>query len=199
MEHKVILFKTDYKKFIETFKSCSSKYADNYEITPEIQKLINTVYNWLNGTGQRKAFYIAGPTGTGKTTFCNILYDVFSQLKIFYTYEETYFYLSPVRKKENDINNEYIRTGKFEYQERGSIYIDDFGMNKEITYMGNKIKPMEDILLTRFDDMPYSYTFFSSNYPINHPIITEKYGERIADRLKYNCFYLELKEKNFRI
>lgn len=203
MEKKQIIIKNKSSKiswelFINMFKKAATKYADNYELTDEIKKIVSDVWSWLNGSDQRRAFYIAGRTGTGKTTLCNILFDTFKALNIFYTYDNRFYALSPIGRKEIEINTEYMKTGQFELLSRGSIFIDDFGMNKKVMYMGNEMFPMEDILMHRLDDLKYTYTFFSSNYPIDHNIIKEKYGERIADRLKYNCMYFVLNGKNFR-
>lgn len=199
-ENKVIRTDTDltFDLFLHCFTKCAQKYTANYIITAEIDKILHSFFNYLKKGEQTKGIYIAGGTGTGKTTLMNIFFDVVSLLNIKYTFGDKYIYLRPDRYKEIDINKIFLKKGSFPGIERATIYIDDFGQNKSINYMGNIINPMEEILLTRFDDMRHSFTYFSSNYPIHHEAIREKYGERIFDRLQYFCYYCELKEKNFR-
>lgn len=198
---KVILptYKITCEEFLTSFAKMAKKYSDNYIITDEIRNIVQDFYNnYLVSKEQKKGLYIAGGTGTGKTTLLNILFDLVDFWEVKYLYSDYCYFLKPIRMKEIDINKMYIKDGSFRYLERGALYIDDFGQNKEINYMGNKINPLEEILLRRFDDLPQTYTFFTSNYPINHNFIKEKYGDRIFDRLQYFCYYCELKSTNFR-
>ena len=192
-------FKISYEEFNTSFTKMARKYTDNYIITPEINKILQAFYNnYFVDREQNKGLYIAGGTGTGKTTLLNILFDLVDYWQVKYRYADKIYFLRPYRCKEIDINKKFMKDGSFTNMERAAIYIDDFGQNKEISYMGNKINPLEEILLRRFDDMKQTFTFFSSNYPISHQAIKEKYGERIFSRLQYFCYYCELKETNFR-
>ena len=69
----------------------------------------------------------------------------------------------------------------------------DFGSEaKETLYMGNRINVMQQIIESR-GDRNFLVTLLSSNLPLTHQLLMEKYGGRVVSRLTEMCNYIELK------
>lgn len=205
-----------YKDFEDLFLINADHLVTNYELTRDIKEILINVYNQITGnsflkidpgTGRyieaseadrQKGLYIAGPTGRGKTTFCKILFATLSNCVLRYRYSDKIYLFNTICTTELLINKEYMKTGDFYFMNRSSLFIDDIGQSKEVSYMGNRLDPLKEIVTERYDNMKYTFTSFTSNYPINHRALTDQYGERVADRIQAMCNYYIINSKNFR-
>lgn len=205
-----------YDDFLEAFLFQASMMVDKYEITDEIKFILVNFYNQISGrefykidpgTNQpvmaeerdrQKGIYVAGATGTGKTTFCKILFDMVSNCVLKYIVDDRVYHYNTHCVSEYSINREYMKTGTFDYMKRSCLLIDDIGQAKEIQYMGNKLDPMREIITERYDHQKHTFTSFTSNYPINHKVIKDQYGERVFDRIQAMANYYIINSKNFR-
>lgn len=206
----------NYKDFEDLFMINADHHVPNYQLTEEIKMILINVYRQVSGqyfykidpsTGKyieaseedrQKGLYIAGPTGTGKTTFCKILFSTLSNCVLRYAYSDRVYLYNTICTTELQINKEYMKTGDYQDMKRSSLLIDDVGQSKEISYMGNRLDPIKEIVTERYDNLKYTFTSFTSNYPINHRALTDQYGERVADRIQAMCNYYIINSKNFR-
>lgn len=205
-----------YDQFIDLFMVNASMMVDHYQLTEEINFILVNFYNQITGgefykidpgTGLRvvaeerdrqKGLYVAGKTGTGKTTFCKILFETISRRGLKYIYNDHVCHYNTFCTSEQKINREYMKTGTFDKISCNSLLIDDIGQSKEVNYMGNKLDPLRDIITERYDNQKGTWTSFTSNYPINHQQIKDQYGERVADRIQAMANYYIINSKNFR-
>lgn len=205
-----------YGDFEDLFMINADHHVPNYQLTEEIKMILINVYRQVTGnyfykidpvTGKyiesseadrQKGLYIAGPTGTGKTTFCKILFSTLSNSVLKFAYSDKVYQFNTICTTELLINKEYMKTGDFQYMQRSSLLIDDIGQSKEVSYMGNKLDPIREIITERYDNLKYTFTSFTSNYPINHRSLVDQYGERVADRIQAMCNYYIINSKNFR-
>lgn len=205
-----------YKDFEDLFMINADHHVPNYQLTEEIKMILINVYRQVTGnyfykidpvTGKyiealeadrQKGIFIAGPTGTGKTTFCKILFSTLSNSVLKFAYSDKVYQFNTICTTELLINKEYMKTGDFQYMQRSSLLIDDIGQSKEVSYMGNKLDPIREIITERYDNLKYTFTSFTSNYPINHRSLVDQYGERVADRIQAMCNYYIINAKNFR-
>lgn len=205
-----------YKDFEDLFMINADHHVPNYQLTEEIKMILINVYRQVTGnyfykidpvTGKyiealeadrQKGIFIAGPTGTGKTTFCKILFSTLSNSVLKFAYSDKVYQFNTIYTTELLINKEYMKTGDFQYMQRSSLLIDDIGQSKEVSYMGNKLDPIREIITERYDNLKYTFTSFTSNYPINHRSLVDQYGERVADRIQAMCNYYIINSKNFR-
>jgi DNA replication protein DnaC len=75
------------------------------------------------------------------------------------------------------------------------LAIDDLGEEaKEVMSYGNVITPLVDIIESRYDSR--KMTFFTTNLDANG--IKEKYGARVADRLKQMCNIVSFTNDSYR-
>lgn len=206
----------NYKDFEDLFLINANHLVTNYQLTEEIKMILINVYRQVSGqyfykidpvTGKyieaseadrQKGIYIAGPTGTGKTTFCKILFATLSNCGLKFRYSDKIYQFNTICTTELLINKEYMKTGDFYFMIRSSLFIDDIGQAKEVSYMGNRLDPLKEIVTERYDNLKYTFTSFTSNYPINHRALTDQYGERVADRIQAMCNYYIINSKNFR-
>ena len=63
--------------------------------------------------------------------------------------------------------------------------------------MGNKLEVLRTLIESR-GDRTDAMTLFTSNFPMSHKSIIDRYGDRVASRLVEMCNYMEIKGKDRR-
>ncbi|MDR2910738.1 MAG: hypothetical protein LBV47_05170 [Bacteroidales bacterium] len=151
-------------------------------------------------TGRLKTgIYIAGNTGSGKSWALEIM----SAYAMAYNFQiqigQTKRCLHWHNTRADAICDEYITTGTLEkYKKMPIIGIQDLGAEPaESLYMGNRMNVLRQILEHRGDHTD-KVTLISSNMPINHKTLIDRYGDRVESRLNEMCNYFEIKGKDRR-
>lgn len=138
--------------------------------------------------------YLGGNTGSGKSLALQIMsiYRNIDNIQIRINGELCCLRYKPIRVDE--LCDIYARTGDIgKYKRMQILCIQDFGSeNKETLYMGNRTNVMQQIIEHR-GDRGDLVTLISSNLPLYHQTLTERYGSRVVSRLIEMCNYLELK------
>lgn len=150
--------------------------------------------------GLKKGIYIAGNTGTGKSWCLEVMAAYAMAFGFVITLGETekrMLYWDNVRA--DDICEEYAANGTFQKFKTRNIYgIQDLGSEPaESVYMGNRIEVLRQLLEYR-GDRTDQVTLFTSNFPMNHKILVDRYGDRVSSRLSAMCNYFEIRGKDRR-
>lgn len=139
--------------------------------------------------------YLAGPTGSGKSVALNIMLMLARTFNIQVTLngEQRCIFWKEVRA------DEIARNGWIErYNEPGVLCIQDLGTEPtESVFMGNRFQPVRQLIEHR-GDAGGVITLFSSNLPMGSSVLVDRYGDRVASRLREMCNYIELKGKDRR-
>ena len=130
-----------------------------------------------------------GNVGAGKTTLMRLLNDYFfTQV---YHSNKAYPVIFRTAK---EITKRAIAGGQYD-EYCYVLAIDDLGEEaKEVMSYGNVITPITDIIESRYDSR--KMTFFTTNLDVNG--IKEKYGARVADRLKQMCSIVPFTNPSYR-
>ncbi len=144
--------------------------------------------------------YIAGNTGTGKTWLLNILSTLSSVCGIEYFDGCEKAKLRWENYRCDEMCAYYALNGGYlKYTKSKIVCFHDLGSEPtESCYMGNKCNVLRRVLESRGDNYT-AITHFSSNYPINHEIIKQHYGDRAYSRLLGMCNYLTMRGADRRI
>ena len=150
--------------------------------------------------GLKKGIYIAGNTGTGKSWCLEVMAAYAMAFGFVITLGETekrMLYWENVRA--DDICEEYAANGTFQKFKTRNIYgIQDLGSEPaESVYMGKRIEVLRQLLEYR-GDRTDQVTLFTSNLPMNHKILVDRYGDRVSSRLSAMCNYFEIRGKDRR-
>lgn len=150
--------------------------------------------------GLKKGIYIAGNTGTGKSWCLEVMAAYAMAFGFVITLGETekrMLYWENVRA--DDICEEYAANGTFQKFKTRNIYgIQELGSEPaESVYMGNRIEVLRQLLEYR-GDRTDQVTLFTSNLPMNHKILVDRYGDRVSSRLSAMCNYFEIRGKDRR-
>ena len=150
--------------------------------------------------GLKKGIYIAGNTGTGKSWCLEVMAAYAMAFGFVITLGETekrMLYWDNVRA--DDICEEYAANGTFQKFKTRNIYgIQDLGSEPaESVFMGNRIEVLRQLLEYR-GDRTDQVTLFTSNFPMNHKILVDRYGDRVSSRLSAMCNYFEIRGKDRR-
>lgn len=150
--------------------------------------------------GLKKGIYIAGNTGTGKSWCLEVMAAYAMAFGFVITLgeaEKRMLYWDNVRA--DDICEEYAANGTFQKFKTRNIYgIQDLGSEPaESVYMGNRIEVLRQLLEYR-GDRTDQVTLFTSNLPMNHKILVDRYGDRVSSRLSAMCNYFEIRGKDRR-
>lgn len=147
----------------------------------------------------KRGIYIAGNTGSGKSWALEIMaaYALVYNFQIQMGETKRCLYWGNVRT--DTICDEYTEQGTFDkYKKMSIVGIQDLGAEPiESMYMGNRIGVLRQILEYR-GDFTDRMTLISSNLPINHKALIERYGDRVSSRLNEMCNYFEIKGKDRR-
>jgi GTPase SAR1 family protein len=88
-----------------------------------------------------------------------------------------------------------IAGNKIPYIGRVPLFIDDLGTEKLSSYYGSQIDVIENIILRIYEDNKFPF-YATSNLDID--LLTNRYGERIIERLKELCIILVMEGPNYR-
>lgn len=148
-----------------------------------------------------KGIYIGGMTGRGKSVALKVLRrlhdlnplacrDRFGNVRLAGSWTE---------RRADEITDAYAIDGSIvDLKNEPILCIQDFGSEpQESLYMGNRVAVMRSLLEYRGDTR--WLTFISSNIPMGHEYLRQRYGDRVQSRLRAMCNYLELGGEDRRI
>ena len=124
--------------------------------------------------------YIAGNTGSGKSWALEIMSAYCDIDNVQVTIGNEQFCLRWPCFRSDTICEEFT--------EKGSI---------ESLYMGNRMGVIQQLLEYR-GDFTDKITLITSNLPMSHKVLIDRYGDRVASRLNEMCNYFEIKGKDRR-
>lgn len=129
-----------------------------------------------------KGIILAGPTGCGKTTLMKLYqnnmhqsYSVVSCRKVGYDFAEKGF-----KAIEAYSANYKTLENPFGHKEYGMCF-DDLGTDEERRRYGDKVNAMEEILLGRYDNVPFRFTHITTNLTVEQ--MGDIYGPRVRSRM----------------
>lgn len=186
-------------------KERSAKFA----IDAENRFTYENMIRWVHGDPEMKCvdpetksiipgrldagIYIAGNTGSGKSWTLEIMsaYCLIDNVQVQVGEKQRCLYWSNVRT--DTICDEYTTDGTFDRFKKISVVgFQDLGAEPlESMYMGNRINVMRQILEHR-GDRSDQITLITSNLPMEHKMFIDKYGDRVASRMREMCNYFEL-------
>lgn len=152
--------------------------------------LIKRIYSWtpespfkIDGTNRARAYYLAGPSGIGKSTLMQAhaikLYDDSSEQDKMRSGLVRVLSISEFFGKFYNAKEEHVKAGlEANFIDAKFLFIDDIGAEK---FSDGKEDILKNLLQRRLDNEVHKqkWTFFSSNYEIaNLP-----YGETIVRRI----------------
>lgn len=170
--------------------SSTGKPPQDYEF---FRKRIEGIVNWLTDkSSTKKNLLIQGNAGIGKSTLANAMKMMFADS----TYKLYKFAISA--KELGDIyrgRDDYETWDKLNNKSCKVLFIDDLGMEEDITYdYGSKVQPMIQLLHTRYENG--TITIVTTN--MSNEALREKYDDRIADRLLNGYCRLLYNTKSYR-
>ncbi len=147
-----------------------------------------------------KGIYIAGNTGTGKSWALEIMtvFATIDNIQISfgkdYNGKDIRGCLHWANVRTDTMCEEFSREGSYEkYKQWKVIGIQDLGAEPaESLYMGNRVDVLRMVLEYR-GDRTDRVTLITSNLPINHQKLIDRYGDRVASRLAEMCNYFEIR------
>lgn len=186
-------------------KERSAKFA----IDAENRFTYENMIRWVHGDPEMKCvdpetksiipgrldagIYIAGNTGSGKSWTLEIMsaYCLIDNVQVQVGEKQRCLYWSNVRT--DTICDEYTTDGTFDRFKKISVVgFQDLGAEPlESMYMGNRMNVMRQILEHR-GDRSDQITLITSNLPMEHKMFIDKYGDRVASRMREMCNYFEL-------
>lgn len=186
-------------------KERSAKFA----IDAENRFTYENMIRWVHGDPEMKCvdpetksiipgrldagIYIAGNTGSGKSWTLEIMsaYCLIDNVQVQVGETQRCLYWSNVRT--DTICDEYTTDGTFDRFKKISVVgFQDLGAEPlESMHMGNRVNVMRQILEHR-GDRSDQITLITSNLPMEHKMFIDKYGDRVASRMREMCNYFEL-------
>lgn len=186
-----------------------------FVIDDENRFAYENLIRWVNGDKEMKCIdpitkevipgrlnagiYIAGNTGTGKSWALEIMtaFCLIDDIQIFAGIKNRCLHWSNFHV--NEVCDEYVKSGDTQQYKNWQILgLQDLGAEPvESLYMGNRLEVLRQILECR-GDRTDQITLITSNLPINHEVLTKRYGDRVSSRLHEMCNYLEIKGQDRR-
>lgn len=140
-----------------------------------------------------KGLYLAGRTGCGKTWAMDIFSFLAREhfLRVEIGNKSVMMAFRPCRADE--ITSRFMQSGELGiFVSEPLLLINDLGTEpQEVLYMGNRVDVVRQVLERRADD-PFKMTIITSNIPMHADAIRERYGDRVASRLRQMCNYMEI-------
>jgi hypothetical protein len=188
-----------------------------FKIDDENRFVYENMVRWIHGDPEMKCLdpeakkvipgrldagiYIAGNTGSGKSWALEIMaaYCLIDNVQVKTGEAQRCLYWGNVRT--DVICDEFTESGSFDrFKKMSIIGIQDLGTDSEpieSMYMGNRISVLKQILEHR-GDRTDQITLITSNLPMNHQRLIDRYGDRVSSRLNEMCNYFEIKGKDRR-
>lgn len=150
-----------------------------------------------------KGIYLAGMTGTGKSTALTLLLALAEALDVQISIDNDVRPMAWQEMRTDDVVEEYRRSGTYckrmskigrsvDFRHEQILCLQDLGTEPlESNYMGNKTNPVQSVLEARGDNLA-TVTLVSSNIPLGHEALVKGYGDRVKSRLCGMCNYLTL-------
>ena len=150
-----------------------------------------------------KGIYLAGKTGTGKSTALTLLLALAEALNVQISIDYDVRPMAWQEVRTDDVVDEFRRSGTYckrmsrigrpvDFRHEQILCLQDLGTEPlESNYMGNKTNPVQSVLEARGDDLA-TVTLISSNIPLGHEALAKGYGDRVQSRLCGMCNYLTL-------
>lgn len=147
----------------------------------------------------KRGIYIAGNTGTGKSWALEIILEYSRLMGFQVTFDDKLCQLVWGNISADDVCARFTNTGNIDgYKKANIIGIQDLGAEPtESCFMGNKLEVLRTLIESR-GDRTDAMTLFTSNFPMSHKSIIDRYGDRVASRLVEMCNYMEIKGKDRR-
>lgn len=130
-----------------------------------------------------KGILLAGGIGCGKTTIMRAFssnplctYRVISARQISWQFADHGFQV--IREFTRP---ESIPINQYGHTETGTCF-DDLGTEEERKHYGDKVNAMAEILLSRYDNLPFNQTHITTN--LNADMIEQTYGPRLRSRMR---------------
>ena len=152
-----------------------------------------------------KGIFIAGPTGTGKTTLIDVLisYIQLKEIFVWRSSERDGVIKVPLKIKKisaAQITNQYVSNGKVDnIFDDPFLYIDDLGSETlSSKHMGTEKNVLKELIEYRGDHREL-ITIFTSNYTYSDSTFASSlYGDRAQSRLFEMCNLYHLVGQDFR-
>lgn len=153
----------------------------------------------ITGKGRKpgkltKGIFLTGKTGTGKSMIMEIGAQVARDLRLGYTAGHSTCSLAWNCFRSDNIVSYYAQGGSLGLltEEQRSLCIQDLGSEPtEASYMGTRVSVLRQIIEARSDNRT-QITHYTSNLSLrDRDKLTERYGDRVYDRLR-ECNYLEI-------
>lgn len=160
---------------------------------------IDKVAQWLTTSSLKPCLMLYGGVGNGKSTISRAVKEVFLAIRNSYANPKDYWKCSDEQKRFIDrirdtlpvpvfiTSTELVAaatSSKEEYESVKScrfLIVDDMGIEPTVVKnFGTEITPVTDLIYHRYDRK--AMTIITSN--LDDSSIKERYGERVADRLK---------------
>lgn len=150
-----------------------------------------------------KGIYLAGKTGTGKSTALTLLLALAEALKVQISIDNDVRPMAWQEVRTDDVVDEYMRSGTFyklvsklgrsvDFKTEQILCLQDLGTEQsECNFKGNRVSPLRSVLEARGDNLA-TVTLISSNIPLGHESLADRYGDRVQSRLCGMCNYLTL-------
>lgn len=150
-----------------------------------------------------KGIYLAGRTGTGKSTALTLLAALADAFQVRIVIDNCTRPIAWQEVRTDDVVDEFRRSGTYcklmskigrsvDFRREQILCLQDLGTEPlESNYMGNKTNPVQSVLEARGDDLA-TLTLLSSNIPLGHEALVKGYGDRVQSRLCGMCNYLTI-------
>lgn len=149
----------------------------------------------------KRGIYIAGNTGSGKSWCLEIMlaYSAAWGFRVTLANETTSSPLWWATVRADDICDKFVEDGDIlRFKKQNILGIQDLGSEpQESMYMGNRVDVLRNVLEYRGDKTD-ELTLITSNLKINGEALSNRYGDRVASRLREMCNYFEIKGKDRR-
>lgn len=175
------------------YKSEVSERNYEYRESEELNSIFFRVANWLVTPETKPWLLVYGPVGNGKTTMLKAIRRLINSQKIKYgCYTTSMRLFNSIRIADCSVENRMFFNEIKSYEALG---VDDLGIEPLGVYnYGTLSSPMVELMLQRYETR--KLTIFTSNLDLN--TLSDRYKERIADRLREVCDLLHISSESYR-